>query len=554
MQAVAHHRLIIFFRNDLRLRDNEIVHQAVRKIRNKEATDVSGRKMRGDHERLAENALMQQVVPIYSFDPRCFAKAKQSGYGKTGVHRAKFLLEGVIELKNSLRSIGSDLIITCSHPEELIASLRPEGVDAKVTVLTQEEPTSEELRVDRKIRETLGLIGRSSSLQHHWGSTVYHKDDVLAALGGLKQMPNVFSPFKDLVEGKVQIRKELPRATASSLPLPSLPSSLLNFIPKFNDLPWPDAPPSEPEPHPSSVMIFKGGEEEGLKRLKHYLWDTDAVATYFETRNGLLGPDYSTKFAPWISAGCLSPRTIYYELQRYQSERTSNKSTYWVFWELQCRDYFHFFALKHGNDIFKEGGTVRSKSQLWNKDPAAWQRWVDGETGLPLVDANMKELKLTGWMSNRGRQNVASYLIHDLKIDWRLGAEYFESLLLDHDVKNNWGNWVAMAGLTGGRVNVFNIVKQGKDYDPNGDYCKTWLPELKALPPAHIHEPFAMNADERDRYKVTNYPMSMTAPRSYSGPPQAGGRGGGGKRGGGGRGGGNSGGRGQKKSEFERFG
>jgi deoxyribodipyrimidine photo-lyase len=95
-----------------------------------------------------------------------------------------------------------------------------------------------------------------------------------------------------------------------------------------------------------------------------------------------------------------------------------------------------------------------------------------------------------GWMSNRGRQNVASYLALDLGLDWRRGAALFEHLLLDYDVASNWGNWVAAAGLTGGRVNHFNITKQSKDYDPQGDYMRHWLPELSNVPTARIHEPW----------------------------------------------------------------
>lgn len=106
---------------------------------------------------------------------------------------------------------------------------------------------------------------------------------------------------------------------------------------------------------------------------------------------------------------------------------------------------------------------------------------------MPLVDANMRELAATGWMSNRGRQNVASYLILDLGIDWRRGADHFESLLLDYDTASNWGNWVAAAGLTGGRVNKFNITKQSHDYDANGDYLRAWLPELARVPTECVH-------------------------------------------------------------------
>jgi deoxyribodipyrimidine photo-lyase len=120
-----------------------------------------------------------------------------------------------------------------------------------------------------------------------------------------------------------------------------------------------------------------------------------------------------------------------------------------------------FYAAKQGNRIFHAGGPAGLRLP-WSADPELWERWAAGTTGMPLVDANMRELQQTGWMSNRGRQNVASYLALDLGVDWRRGADLFEHLLLDYDVASNWGNWVAAAGLTGGRVNHFNITKVGQ--------------------------------------------------------------------------------------------
>jgi hypothetical protein len=117
-----------------------------------------------------------------------------------------------------------------------------------------------------------------------------------------------------------------------------------------------------------------------------------------------------------------------------------------------------FYAAKQGNRIFHAGGPAGLRLP-WSSDPELWERWASGRTGMPLVDANMRELQQTGWMSNRGRQNVASYLALDLGVDWRRGADLFEHLLLDYDPASNWGNWVAAAGLTGGRVNHFNITK-----------------------------------------------------------------------------------------------
>ena len=111
----------------------------------------------------------------------------------------------------------------------------------------------------------------------------------------------------------------------------------------------------------------------------------------------------------------------------------------------------------------------------------------------------MRELRATGFMSNRGRQNVASYLVHDLGLDWRFGAEHFEELLVDYTPESNWGNWHAAAGLSGGRVNRFNILKQSRDYDADGTYVKLWCPELAKVPAPSCHTPWLLSAADKDR-------------------------------------------------------
>src|SRR5690606_25977707 len=122
-----------------------------------------------------------------------------------------------------------------------------------------------------------------------------------------------------------------------------------------------------------------------------------------------------------------------------------------------------------------------------------FSRWADGKTGIPFIDANMKELALTGFMSNRGRQNVASFLVNDLKLNWQLGAEWFEAHLIDYDPSSNWGNWNYIAGVGNDprQDRVFNIINQAKRYDPEGTYVKTWLPELESVPESYIHSPEA---------------------------------------------------------------
>jgi deoxyribodipyrimidine photo-lyase len=265
---------------------------------------------------------------------------------------------------------------------------------------------------------------------------------------------------------------------------------------------------------PRGVMPFLGGETAALARVQEYIWDKDLLKIYFDTRNGMIGADYSTKFAPWLATGCLSPRYVAQECLKYEQERVANKSTYWVVFELLWRDYFKLFALKHGNKIFFPGGTIDSDQQ-WSYDARYVQAWKEGKTGYPLVDANMRELAATGFMSNRGRQNVASFLALDMKCDWRHGADYFEEVLLDYDVHSNWGNWCAAAGMTGGRINRFNIVKQSKDYDQHGDYVRQWLPELNSVPTKFVHEPWMMSPSEQKEFMCqlgVDYPNPIVPP------------------------------------------
>ena len=234
----------------------------------------------------------------------------------------------------------------------------------------------------------------------------------------------------------------------------------------------------------------------------------------------------------------INTRYIYSEVKRYETERISNKSTYWLIWELTCRDFYRFISKKYQDRIFYITGPKgikkywnyinfppnmspntdvsttsidNKKNENNNKNYENFDRWKNGQTGVPIVDANMRELKMTGFMSNRGRQIVASYLIHELLLDWRLGASWFESLLIDHDVYVNYANWNAAAGLTGGRVNRFNMTKQSRDYDPNGTYIKYWLPELNLIPStnvlsSYLFEPWLMPKEEQQRYQLAILP------------------------------------------------
>jgi deoxyribodipyrimidine photo-lyase len=179
----------------------------------------------------------------------------------------------------------------------------------------------------------------------------------------------------------------------------------------------------------------------------------------------------------WLAAGCVSARTIHHTIKEYERVRIANKSTYWVTFELLWRDFFRFNMEKHGSKLFHSHGPKgRAREQTDNYE--LLHRWINGETGCDFVDANMNELRLKGFMSNRGRQITASYLVNDLKVNWLMGAAYFESQLIDYDVCSNHGNWAYLAGVGNDprQDRYFNTDKQAATYDADGAYRKLWLP------------------------------------------------------------------------------
>jgi deoxyribodipyrimidine photo-lyase len=173
--------------------------------------------------------------------------------------------------------------------------------------------------------------------------------------------------------------------------------------------------------------------------------------------------------------GCVSPRTIVAKLDAYEQVHGANDGTYWLWFELLWRDYFRFLHFKYGTQLYRATGL--SENPVSKGGVQHFERWRTGTTGKLLVDAGMRELLKTGYLSNRMRQIVASYWIYDLQGDWRVGAAWFESQLIDYDVYSNQGNWLYLAGLgtdpRGGRR--FNIAKQEQDYDPLGEYQRLWL-------------------------------------------------------------------------------
>lgn len=228
---------------------------------------------------------------------------------------------------------------------------------------------------------------------------------------------------------------------------------------------------------PEEIATGITDQSRGLARLEDYLWDSKAVLHYHETRNGLLEFNDSSKLSPWLAWGVLSPRRVYHELQSLKSQTTEHAGIDALVYELIWRDYFKFLSFVQGESFFTREG-LRPTPLEYSSNAKTFEAWKTGQTGQDFVDAHMRELFQTGWMSNRGRQNVASYLAKVLKLDWLPGAEWFEAQLIDEDPENNYGNWQYLAGVgTDPRDRVFNVERQAQMYDPAASYQRKWLSE-----------------------------------------------------------------------------
>ncbi len=447
---------IFWFRNDLRLHDNRALAAAC--------------------------AAYPQVLMVYCLDPRLWQEL-DLGFKKTGAFRTQFLLESLSDLKQNLQKRGSDLLLLEGRPERALPLLA-QRVGAS-RIFASQEATSEEILVEENLKK---VLPNTIKLQLFWQSTLHLLEDLNFEV---QHLPDIFTQYRKKVENKVRIQPPLPTANtfgentfsifsevaAFNTQYQPLGIKILDTLPTLADFGF-EAQEVEKVVNPDSraVLPFKGGETAALARLQNYFWEKDALRYYKETRNGLIGADYSSKFSAWLALGALSPRQIYSQIQAYERERIANDSTYWLVFELLWRDYFRWVALKYGNRLFWSSG-LKGEKLPTNPYKPAFEKWKNAHTRQPFIDANMKELALTGFMSNRGRQNVASYLVKDLKVEWRWGAAYFESQLIDYDVASNWGNWTYVAGVGNDpRENrYFNPKTQAERYDPKGEYVDLWL-------------------------------------------------------------------------------
>lgn len=419
------------------------------------------------HElRVTDNPLLhfeappEQLLCVYVLDQRWLDPFADDSRRRMGPARLRFLWQSLIELRGELLRRGSDLLVRIGSPAEEVATLARRFGARRIRVAAQSgaDEVSDIKALRSALPDSVGVEVLESGL-------LIDRD---ALPFSLDQLPASFSAFRRKVETRCTFNQPL----HAPVTLP----------------PWPEAPRGFPplnavcertarwQPDERQGLAYVGGEAAGLAHLEQYIWAQDGPADYKETRNGLLGAYFSTRLSPWLAHGCISPRQVHHEVNTWEAQHGSSESSYWITFELLWRDYFHRVAQREGAALFG--------SRTLPVPCAYFTAWCEGETGVPFIDAAMRELRLTGWISNRARQNVASFLVKDLQVDWRLGAAWFEHCLIDYDVASNWGNWryVAGVGADPRKERYFNVLKQASHYDPNGLYVAHWLPELTALP------------------------------------------------------------------------
>lgn len=411
--------------------------------------------------RLADNPALTEacrqsdtVLPVFCLPD--YQQVTAWGFPRYHARQRQFLMQTLADLQTALNAQGSRLWLIEDNPLVTLSNLlRQTGAD---TIYCQTPVTPEEQRFLRDLR------GAGLPVKDLFQSTLFHPE---ALAFPLSDLPDTFTPFRQRLEQQ-GVEPASPLAMAQ---LP--PFTGETGLPEPNKILLSEGADDPRSSFPFHSPRFKGGEAAGLAHLSD--WFSDQRAYHYKaTRNGLTGIDFSSKFSPWLATGAISARQIYACCRRYAASHGENDGSRWMIFELLWRDYFFFLQMKYGTRLWGARGIG---CREWPQpDMQYFSAWCNGTTGSELVDAAMHELCATGYLSNRLRQVVASYLIYDLKGDWRAGAAWFEHHLLDFCPAVNQGNWLYIAGRgtdpRGGRH--FNVAHQAEQYDSDGHYRRLW--------------------------------------------------------------------------------
>lgn len=473
------------------------------------------------------------------------ARSQLGKYWRCGPHRAKFIGEAVWDLKESLEALGSGLIIRVGPVADVVRDLadglEKNGCPVRAVWMTNHQGTEE--KADQDAVEA--LCNDIKAKWNLWFDEKYFIDDrdlktqipsvdnifttYRRLCEPLREKPRAVIPSltKDLLPKLPDLSAIPGQSPPFMIPnaLDALLDALVKPVASFMDG-LPEFPEKAVSSHP-----FQGGETRAKERLKHIMLSDD-LRKYQTTRTGLMGTSFSTKLSAYLAQGCITARQIHHALVSYEDGTDTtfekvegygageNEGTASIRVELLWRDYMRLCHRKFGPRIFYLSGFKGGYSENKNMNPedpelpdikkkkgAVWKtavkekaspnqqpspehigemvaRFNAGTTGMGLIDAAQRELLHTGYVSNRARQNVANFLAKHLEIDWRYGAEWYEMLLVDYDVSSNWANWQYVAGVgtdPRGDMRIFNPVKQAFDYDKDGSYVRSWVPEVATL-------------------------------------------------------------------------
>lgn len=410
-------RILAWFRNDLRLHDNEMLVEAIAKS--------------------------DSILPVYFFDPRYFEVTKFDTF-KTGVHRAMFLIESVRALREAFQRFGGDILLILGKPEDHILALSERFEITEV--YHHREVGPEETAISSYVEDELWK--QKINLRHFIGHTLYNKEDLPFPI---KDIPDVFAQFKKKTERDAIVKAcfEVP------VEISFVENTDWGAIPELKDLGF-------EEDHGGSGEVA-GGENAGLRHLEGLLAEGSRI---YQKTNGKTADKqgFSSRLSAWLALGCLSPRKVYWEFKMAESRFGGNANFNQVLLGLLWRDYYRFMFKKHGIGFFQEPDLESLIALPQTEDSYNIRKWKAGQTGNVLVDKYMDELNRTGFIPHAGRLIVATFLVHVIKAHWTKGAVYFEEKLTDYSPASNWGNWANLAGvgLGSGSKGVFDLDKQMK--------------------------------------------------------------------------------------------
>ena len=467
-------QLVLFKPTDLRLHDHQPLHAAHRQAA---ASGIA--------------CLHVLVLDTRWFDSTC--RSREAKLPRIGRLRGAFLLQSVAVLADALAARGHTLLVVRARTEAVLDTLS-QTFDIRAVHMHGPEVCSEERTIEQRVASRFHVV-------MHWGWTLTHIDDLPSWMAGGAKAPDRYKPFLEAVQrgkGPATFREPLPEPDWVVAPVPE--DLLRRAAARVGaGLPTLEALGCGNDGDGDGGGVPSGGEVAGLAALRSFVWESEDVRRYVGSsdsmspgkRNAL---NSTSRLSAYLAHGCLSARKVYAEVRAFERRRVRNRSTYWVYHELVMRDFLYFSCVRWGDALFARAGPLGAHKHAW-RDPSSsaearslFERWTLGCTGYPFVDAGMRQLRAQGTMPHLLRQLCAAFLVRDLRIDWRWGAEWFEATLLDYTPDANWGNWgyrvvpvdqlqpLATAHLTSLEILSWPIV-----HDPHLEYILTWLPELRAV-------------------------------------------------------------------------